>query len=121
LREPNHPRLKTVLPKFVHYMTGVGILLKAFAKLEHPEGYGPVIILFFISGAAIIAVTALHDRLHHHQRYIDAGVMAIECVVMAIVAMLAFKEGGRYYPYGFVIASVFFAVATIVRLVKKPR
>jgi hypothetical protein len=121
LRTPANPRLKTILPKFVHYLTGFGILLKAFAKLEHPEGYWPVIILFAASGGAIIVATALHDRLHHHQRYVDAGVMAIECVVMAVVAMLAFKEGARYYPYGFVIASVLFAVATIVRLVKKPR
>lgn len=121
MREPASPRLKTILPKVVHYLTAFTILLKAVAKLEHPEGYWPVIILFTASAAAIVVVTVLHDRLHHHQRYIDAGVMATECVLMIVAAVLGFKEGGRYYPYGFVIASLFFAVATVVRLVKKPR
>ena len=121
MRTSANPRLKAILPKFVHFLTAFTILMKGLIKLEHPHGYEPVIMLFFAAAAAIVIVTLLHDRLHHHQRYVDAGVTAVECVVMGLVAFLSFREGARFLPYGFAFASLGFGVATMVRLVKAPR
>lgn len=112
------PRAKTILPKLVHFLTAFGILMKGVAKLEHPEGYWPVIVLFFVASAYIVIITLLHGRLHRHARLIDASVTAIECVLTAIVAVIYFKEGARLLPYVFAIASFGFGVATVVRLTK---
>ena len=111
--------MKKNLPKLVHFLTAFTIAMKGVAKLEHPEGYWPVIVLFFAASAYIVAITLLHERLHRHERLIDASVTAIECVLMAIVSAMYFKEGARWLPYAFAFASLCFAVATIVRLVKK--
>lgn len=113
-----NPRAKTILPKLVHFLTAFGIFIKALVKLEHPEGYWPVIGLFFASSAYILTITLLHSRLHRHERRLDASVYAIECVVMAIVAGIYFKEGARLLPYVFAFASLGFGIATVVRLTK---
>jgi hypothetical protein len=113
-----NPRAKALLPKLVHFLTAFGILMKGIAKLEHPEGYLPVILLFFAASAYIAIITLLHGRLHRHERVLDASVYAIECLLMAIVAGIYSKEGARLLPYVFAFASLGFGVATIVRLVK---
>lgn len=114
-------RKEILLPKFVHFLTAFTILLKAMIKLEHPQGYWPIIVLYFAASAYIVVITLLHERLHHRARLIEASVTAIECVMMAIAAVLAFKDGARWLPYGFALAAVGFAVATIVRLVVKDK
>ena len=119
LRTPANPRLKAILPKLVHFLTAFTVLMKGLAKLDRPHGHEPVILLFFAAAAGIVIVTLLHDRLHHHQRYVDAGVTAIECVLMGIVAYLSFEDGARFLPYVFALASLGFAVATVVRLVQQ--
>ena len=108
-----------VLQKLVHYLTAFTIFLKALTKLEHPEGYWPLIILLFAASAYIVVVTLLHARLHHHARRIDASVYGIECAVMAIVAWLFFGEGKTALASVYSLASIGFAVALVVRLTRR--
>lgn len=114
-------RRAALLQKFVHLLTAFTITMKALIKLEHPEGYWPVIVLFCVSAIYIVVITILHDRLHHRATQLDASVLAIECVVMAIIAVLTFREGARYFPYLYVISSVGFAIAFVMRIVKGGR
>ena len=107
------------LQKLVHYLTAFTILMKALTKLEHPEGYWPLIILLFAASAYIVVITLLHDRLHHHVRRLDASVFAIECAVMAIVSWLFFGEGKTALASVYALASVGFAVALVVRLTRR--
>lgn len=114
-------RRTALLQKLVHLLAAFAILMKALAKLEHPEGSWPVIMLFLAATITIVLITVFHERLHRHERLLDASVYAIESVVMAIVAWLYFHEGARWLPYAFVIASVGFAIAFVVRLTRSPR
>ncbi len=114
-------RRAALLAKFVHFLTALTILLKALVKLEHPEGYWPVIVLFLVSSIYIVVMTLLHARLHRHAALIDASVYGIETVVTAIVAWVSFREGAQSFPYLYVAASIGFAVALVVRLVKGDR
>jgi hypothetical protein len=114
-------RRAALLAKLVHFLTAFTILLKALAKLEHPQGYWPVIVLFLLASIYIVVTTLLHARLHRHAARIDASVYAIEAVVMGIVAWLSFREGAQWFPYLYVVAAVGFAVSFVVRLVKGDR
>lgn len=109
-------RRAALLQKFVHLLAAFTILMKALAKLEHPEGSWPLIMLFLAATITIVVITVFHERLHRHERLLDASVYAIESVVMAIVGWLYFHEGARWLPYPFVIASLGFAIACVVRL-----
>jgi hypothetical protein len=106
------------LQKLVHFITAFVVITKGIAKLEHPEGYWPVIVFLFAAGAYIVAVTLLHDRLHAHVHLIDASVAAIECLVMGIVTWLYVTEGKRFLPWVTGVAAVLFAVAFVVRLTR---
>ena len=107
-----------LLQKFVHMLTAFTITMKALVKLEHPEGYWPVIVFFCVSAIYIVVVTIMHDRLHRHARIIDASVYAIECMVMAVMTFLTFHEGARLLPYVYLLASIGFAISCIVRLTR---
>ena len=113
--------MKRVLPKIVHLLTALTVLLKGFAKLEHPEGYWPVIMFFFASAAYIATIAILHDRLHHHERWITASVYAIEAMVTATMAWVYAHEGKKGLPWAAGIAAAMFAVALVVHLVKTRR
>jgi hypothetical protein len=108
-----------LLQKFVHFMTAITIFGKAIAKLEHPHGYWPIIVFLFASGICVVTITILHDRLHHHERYLTASVYAIECIALSIAAWLSFGEGKRYLPWAFAFAAAMFFVAIVVRLTRK--
>jgi hypothetical protein len=111
-------RRAALLQKFVHFMTAVTLLLKGVTKLEHPAGYWPV-ILFFLAGAAYIAaITAMHDRLHHHLRRITASVYAIECTATALMAWLYAAEGKKGLPWAAGAASAMFLAALVIHLAK---
>ena len=114
-------RRQQLLQNFVHLLTAFTILLKALAKLEHPEGYGPVITLFLLASIYIVIITLLHERLHRHAARLDASVYAIECVVMTIIATLTFREGARFFPYLYVVSAIGFAIAFVMRLVRGSR
>ena len=104
------------LQKFVHFLTAFVIVLKGIAKLEHPHGYWPIIIFLFASGIYIAAIAILHDRLHHHERYLTASVYAIEAIALGLTAWLYAGEGKRYLPWVLAVAAVLFVVAIVVRL-----
>lgn len=106
------------LQKFVHFMTALTILLKGVSKLDHPEGYMPLIVFFFACAAYIVIVTLLHDHLHHHERLLTASVLGIECVVTAIMAWLYATEGKKGLPWVAALASLSFLIAIVVRLVR---
>jgi hypothetical protein len=110
--------MKRVLPKIVHLLTALTVLLKGLAKLEHPQGYWPVILFFFASAAYIATIAVLHDRLHRHERVLTASVYAIEIVVAATVGWVFAHEGKKGLPWMFALASAMFAVALVVHLVK---
>jgi hypothetical protein len=117
------PRLKqrpAILQKLIHFLTALTLLLKAFAKMEHPHGYEAVITFFLLSTIYIIAITLLHDRLHAHLRLLDASVFGIECIATGIVAWLYLQEGKHYLQWLMAFASLMFLVALIVRLMKRP-
>jgi hypothetical protein len=114
-------RRQQLLQKLVHFLTAFTILMKALSKLEHPEGYWPVITLFLLAAIYIVIITLLHERLHHHAARIDASVYAIECVVMIIIATLTFREGARFFPYLYVVSAIGFAIAFVMRLVRGGR
>jgi hypothetical protein len=104
------------LQKLVHFLTAFTLALKGFSKLEHPEGYWPIIIFFFASAAYIVAVTLLHDRLHHHERWITASIYALEAVAMTAMAAVYLSEGKRALGTVASLAPVGFVVALIVHL-----
>ena len=107
-----------LLTKLVHFLTALTLLLKGVDKLDHPEGMWPIIFFFLASAAYIAAITALHDRLHHHVRAITASVFAIECVATALVAWVYAHEGKKGLPWFMAFASLMFLVALIVHLVR---
>jgi hypothetical protein len=109
-----------ILQKVIHFLTALTLLLKAFAKMEHPHGYELIITFFLVSTIYIIVITLLHDRLHAHLRLLDASVYGIECVATGIVAWLYLQEGKHYLQWLMAFASLMFLVALIVRLVKNP-
>jgi hypothetical protein len=113
--------MKRVLPKIVHFLTALTLLLKGISKLDHPEGYWPVILFFFASAAYILVITILHDRLHHHERALTASVYAIESAVTATVAWLYAHEGKKGLPWAAGFAAIMFAVALVVYLRKTRR
>ena len=107
-----------VLTKLIHLLTALTLLLKGVDKLAHPEGMWPAIIFFFASAAYIAAITALHDRLHHHVRAITASVFAIESIATALVAWVYAHEGKKGLPWLMAFASAMFLVALVVHLVR---
>ncbi|HEY0158094.1 MAG TPA: hypothetical protein VGF28_12485 [Thermoanaerobaculia bacterium] len=111
-------RRAAVLQKIVHVLTALTLLLKGVAKLEHPEGYWPVILFFFASAAYIAAIAVLHDRLHHHVRRITASVYALESLATAAMACVYAHEGKKGLPWAAGAASAMFLVALVVHLVK---
>jgi hypothetical protein len=111
-------RRAAVLQKVVHFLTALTILLKAVSKLDHPEGYWTLIIVFIAAAVYIVAITLLHDRLHHHVRLLTASVYLIECGVTATAAWLSAAEGKKGLPWGFGLAAVLFLVALVVHLVR---
>jgi hypothetical protein len=112
-----HERSAT-LQKFVHFMTALTMIMKGITKLEHPTGYWPIIIFFFATGLYITTITLLHDRLHAHMKLLDATVLALESMATGLVAWLFLVEGTRYLHYFFAFASVMFAIACAVRLLR---
>lgn len=108
------------LQKLVHFMTAFTMIMKGVAKLEHPAGYWPIIIFFFATGAYITVITLLHERLHAHTKLLDATVYALESMATGLVAWLYVVEGTRYLQYLFGAASVMFAIACAIRLLRKP-
>ena len=108
------------LQKLVHFLTALTLALKGVVKLDHPHGYWPAIVFFFAAAIYIVAITVLHDRLHHHVRLLTASVYAIECVATAIVALIYAHEGTHALHYLFAFASVMFAVALVVHLTRVP-
>lgn len=113
--------MKRLLPKIVHLLTALTVLMKGLAKLEHPDGYWAVIIFFFASAAYIATIAVFHDRLHHHERLLTASVYAIEIAVTSCVAWVYAHEGKKGLPWGFGLAAVLFGVALVVHLVKTRR
>jgi hypothetical protein len=107
-----------VLTKLVHFLTAFTIFLKAVSKLEHPEGYWPLILVFMAAAVYITVITVLHDRLHQHVRFLTASVYLIECGVTATVAWLSAAEGAKGLPWAFGFASVGFLVTMVVYLVR---
>jgi hypothetical protein len=112
-------RRAALLQKLVHFLTAFTVLMKAITKLEHPEGYWPVIVFLIAGSIAIATVTILHDRLHHHERLVAAGVFLIEAAVLGVTAWLYAGEGKRGLPWVFGFAAVMFLLAAIVRLTVK--
>ena len=108
-----------MLQKFVHFMTAFTMIMKGIAKLENPTGYWPVIIFFFATGTYITVITLLHDRLHAHTKILDATVYALESMATGLVAWLFIVEGTRFLQYVFGLAAVLFAMACVVRLLRK--
>ncbi len=109
---------KAILHKVGHLLVALTVLLKGLAKMEHPEGYWPLILFLFAGGAYIALITVFHDRLHRHGKFLDASIYAIECLVMASVTYLYVKEGRHALQYVTGLAALAFAVTTVVRLVK---
>lgn len=105
------------LQKVAHFLTALVVILKGIVKLEHPEGYWPLIVFLFAGGAYIAIVTILHDRLHHHMRRIEASVYAIESLVMVAMTWIFVSEGKNAIQYVTALAALAFAIATAVRLV----
>lgn len=109
---------KAILLKAGHLLVALTVILKGVAKMEHPEGYWPLVLFLLAGGAYIALITVFHDRLHHHRKYLDASIYAIECLVMASVTFIYVKEGKHALPYVTGLAALGFAVTTIVRLVR---
>lgn len=107
------------LQKFVHLLTAFTIFMKALTKLEHPHGYWPLIVFLCAAGMYIVTITILHGRLHHHALALDISVLAIECVVTAIMGLLYAREGAHGLPYVMGLASAGFLVAIVVRVIRK--
>jgi hypothetical protein len=105
--------------KVAHFLTAFTVFTKGLAKLEHPHGYELIIAFLFVSAAYIVAITVFHDRLHEHVKLLDASVYAIECVVMSIVTWLYASEGKHLLQYFTGAAALLFAVALVVRLVRR--
>jgi hypothetical protein len=116
--EPSFARRRraAALQKLVHYLTAFTMLLKGWAKSDHPEGHWPVILLFFAAAAWIAIITVLHDRLHAHVRLLTASVYALECLVTAVMAAVYVGEGKRALPWFWALASLLFLVALVVHL-----
>ena len=112
-------RRAAALQKVGHFLTALVVILKGVVKLEHPEGYWPLIVFLFAGGAYIAVVTVLHDRLHHHMRRIEASVYAIESLVMVAMTWIFVSEGKNAIQYVTGLAALAFAVATMVRLIGK--
>ncbi len=113
---PNRKRRAAILQKIVHFLTAFVLTLKGIGKLDHPHGLWPAILFFFAAAAWILAITLLHDRLHHHERALTASVYIIEAIATAIVAALYFAEGKRALPLVTLLGSLGFAIALIVHL-----
>lgn len=109
------------LQKFVHFMTAFVIAMKGVAKLEEPRASMPLIALFFASAIYIVITTILHDRLHHHLRWIDASVFAIEIVLTGIIAAGYFAEGKPALGGLMALAATLFGVALTVHLLRTRR
>lgn len=108
-----------IMRKVGHLLVALTVVLKGLAKIDHPEGYWPLIYFLFAGGAYIAIITVLHDRLHRHGKYLDASIYAIECLVMASITYIYVREGRHALQYVTGFAAIAFAVATVVRLVKE--
>lgn len=117
LMPPTHRRA-AALQKLVHFMTAFAVVMKAIAKLEHPEGSWPLIFFFLTAGIYIVVITLLHGHLHAHEHLLTRSVYALESAVTAIVAILYVQEGRAALQYVFALASVLFAVALVVHIVR---
>jgi hypothetical protein len=111
-------RRAAVLTKLVHFLTAFTILLKAISKLDHPEGYWTLIVVFVAAAVYITVITILHDRLHHHVRLLTASVYLIECGVTGTAAWLSAAEGAKGLPWAYGFASAMFLVVLVVHLVR---
>jgi hypothetical protein len=104
--------------KIIHLLTALTVLLKGLAKLEHPDGYWPIIMFLFASAAYIATIAVFHDQLHRHERFLTASVYAIEIAVTATVGWVYAHEGKKGLPWMFALAAVMFTAALVVHLVR---
>ncbi|HYH08852.1 MAG TPA: hypothetical protein VEK11_17495 [Thermoanaerobaculia bacterium] len=107
------------LQKLVHFLTAFTMILKGVSKLDHPEGYWPLILFFFATGIYIAAITLMHERLHTHTRLLDATVYALESVATGAIAWLYALEKTQGLQYVFGLASLLFAIVCAVRLFRR--
>ena len=107
------------LQKLTHFLTAFTVIMKGVVKMEEAEKSWPTIVFLFAAGAFILVMTLLHERLHHHAKWLEALTYLTEAFVVALVAALYVRSGARGLPYVLMIASAGFVVAFFMRIVKK--
>ena len=96
-----------------HYLTGMVIVLKGVAKLEHVHDNWPYIVLFFLSGGLIIIGTAVQHHLEAGFPHLQAVFYFIEFSVTLAIAWFYVSAGKRGLQYPTAGASMLFAVLAV--------
>jgi hypothetical protein len=96
-----------------HYLTGIVIILKGVAKLEHAHEDWPYIALFFLSGGLIIIGTAVHHQLEVGFPYLQAVFYFIEFSVTLAIAWFYVSAGKKGLQYPTAGAAMLFAALAV--------
>jgi hypothetical protein len=86
---PRAERFRAIGP----YLTAAVLAIKGGSKLDHPDGHRFLIGACLASAAVIVAVTALHSKLHAYAAKVEALVYALEAVVAGTMAVVTVQEG----------------------------
>jgi predicted membrane channel-forming protein YqfA (hemolysin III family) len=85
--------------------------LKGLSKLDHPQGYWPLILGCWLAAFAVVVVTAFHGSLQRRFTKLSLVVYIAEAAVCAALVHYTFAEGKRGLPYVWLVAAVAFTVA----------
>lgn len=104
-------RRNKLLQNFSHYLIGLSILAKGWAKLEHYHHQLGEVIFIFLAGIFIIAGTAFHDRFKKRIKNFTASFHIAEGLALSIIGWIFFEEGSSRLSYFyFFIGMVYFVI-----------
>lgn len=93
-----------------HYLIGLSILIKGYAKLEHTHGRLSEVIPIFLAGLFIILGAAFHHRLAKRIKNFTATFHVAEGIALLFIGMIFLREGGSQLQYFYFFIGVVYLV-----------
>ena len=113
--ETTTPKSMRVL-QLSHYMIGLTILMKGYAKLEHTHGRLGEVIPIFAAGVFIILGAALHHKLDKRIKNFAATFHIAEGIALFFVGAVFSREGGSQLQYFYFFIGIVYMVIGILFL-----
>ena len=115
IKKKGNPRLE----RFNHYLFGFLVIVKGIEKSEHFSEHPLMCLSLFIIGGFILFANFRHHLFEKHFRDFHVILFLCEGLVLAGVSYYYFYEGRKGLPYAYLLASVMYFVAAVIKYRRK--